>query len=224
MADIIRSAALRVPHGFLTAAQSDAGHMHLAVGDMPVARVKQVHSAVALGLVRPFPDCDRPEADAMVIDNARCALAIVTADCAPVLFADEQAGVIAAAHAGWRGAQAGIIANTVRQMEAQGARRSRIVAAIGPCIAQANYEVGADMRDCFTKEDARFFTEGTNNKWQFDLAGYVASKLEQAEVGEIDALRIDTYAGESGFHSYRRATHRGGPTDGRQFSLIALPD
>lgn len=220
--DVIRSAAIGVPHGFLDAAQSDAKATALAVGDAAIGYVKQIHSARALGVMRPFADGDLPEADAMVTDQTGCALAIVTADCAPVLLADKAAGVIGAAHAGWRGAQSGVIANTVAQMECLGAHASAITAAIGPCIAQDSYEVGADMRDHFEMSDHRFFKSTGAQKWHFDLVGFVASRLQQAGVSSVDCLRIDTYASEGRFHSYRRATHQSRPTKGRQISLIAL--
>lgn len=224
MAEVIRADGIGVPHGFLDAAQSDARAMQLAVGDALVVFVKQVHSAEAITVDAPFPDDSLPEVDAMATATPGLALAIVTADCAPVLLVDEVAGVIGAAHAGWRGARGGIIAATVEQMVALGARPERIAAAIGPTIAQASYEVGADMRAHFDAADEGHFLESGPGKWQFDLEAYVARQLAAAGVESICALGLDTYANAARFHSYRRATHCGESTTGRQISLIALPE
>ncbi|APE27602.1 peptidoglycan editing factor PgeF [Aurantiacibacter gangjinensis] len=223
MAEVIRSGRLSVPHGFLDGEQSDANATALAVGEMPVAMLKQVHSPDVVRVTQAFDHGERPEADAMVTDKRGIALCIVTADCAPVLLADEIAGVIGAAHAGWRGAQGGVIANAVAAMEELGADRRRITAAIGPCIAQESYEVGEDMRAEFTPQDHTFFKSGASGKWQFDLEGFVASRLKLAGIATVDPLRLDTYANADRFHSYRRATHQNGDKTARQLSLIALP-
>jgi YfiH family protein len=141
-----------------------------------------------------------------------------------VLLADREAGVIGAAHAGWRGAHGGVIESTVAAMERLGASRAGIAAAIGPAIAQPSYEVDSAFRDAFAELDGRFFAPGRDpGHWQFDLEGYVASRLLEAGVGAIDRLGLDTYLDDDRFFSYRRATHRGEPTYGRQFSLIGLP-
>lgn len=223
MGDLIRADNIGVPHGFLDAGQSDAHALQLAVGPAPVVFVKQVHSALAIAVDAPFADEDRPEVDAMATATPGLGLAIVTADCAPVLLADKESGVIGAAHAGWRGAQGGVIDSVVERMVELGANASRISAAIGPTIAQASYEVGADMRDHFDAADHDLFRETGPDKWHFDVEGYVVRQLQAAGVGSISPLGLDTYALEERFHSYRRATHRGEPTTGRQISLIALP-
>lgn len=222
-AKIIRAENITLPHGFLDAGQSDADAHSLAVGEAEVAFVKQVHSARAMLVSGPFAAGDRPEADAMATATPGLALAIVTADCAPILLADESARVIGAAHAGWRGAQGGVIEEVVASMEQLGAERARIRAAIGPCIAQASYEVGADMRANFTATDHAFFEPTGPGKWHFDLEGFVSARLSAAGIESVCALELDTYTASRRFHSYRRATHRGEPATGRQVSLIALP-
>ena len=159
----------------------------------------------------------------MVTNKRGLLLGIVTADCAPVLLADRQAGVIGAAHAGWRGAHGGVLENTVAAMERLGAGRRRIAAAIGPAIAQASYEVDAKFRENFEPRDEALFAPGRVGHWQFDLTGYAAGRLRAAGVGTVEPLGLDTYAAQDRFFSYRRATHRGEPNYGRQFSLIGLP-
>lgn len=189
----------------------------------PLVSVHQVHSPTAVVAVEPWDDAHRPQADALVTSTPGMVLGIVTADCAPILLADAEAGVIAAAHAGWRGAHDGVIEAAVAAMEGLGARPSRIAAAIGPAIAQASYEVDSGFRDRFAASDARFFSAGRAGHWQFDLAGYVAERLAGCGVGRIDDLAVDTYPSDSGYFSFRRATHRGEPAYGRQISVIALP-
>jgi YfiH family protein len=154
------------------------------------------------------------------------ALGILTADCAPVLLADRDANVIGAAHSGWKGAFADVAGATVAAMEALGARRERIAAAIGPCIARASYEVDAAFRDRFLAQDAAhdaFFARGRGDRFQFDLEGLVALRLADAGVGRVEAMGIDTYPDAERWFSYRRTTHRGEPDYGRQLSVIALP-
>lgn len=185
-----------------------------------LATVHQIHSANAIQVEQPWPPEDRPRADAMVTDRPGIALGILTADCAPVLLADAEAGVIGAAHAGWRGALAGVTEAAIVAMEALGARRARIAAAIGPCIAQASYEVDGSFRDRFG--DHRWFVDGPAGKPHFDLSGYVATRLRDAGIGSVETLALDTYADPDRFYSYRRATHRGEADYGRQLSLIAL--
>jgi polyphenol oxidase len=186
----------------------------------------QVHSAEAVVVTAPFAADARPRADALVTDRPGFALGIVTADCAPVLLADIGAGVIGAAHAGWKGALAGIVEETVAAMERLGARRDRVSAAIGPCIGQASYEVDGAFRSRFVAADpdatARF-EAGSDGRWQFDLEGAVADRLRGAGVGIFERLTPDTYADDARFFSFRRATHRGDANYGRQMSLIALP-
>lgn len=181
----------------------------------------QVHSPEAVIVSEAWSHDQRPRADALVTDRPGLVLGIVTADCAPVLLADRETGVVAAAHAGWRGAHGGVIEASVAAMEQLGARPARIAAAIGPCIAQESYEVDARFRDNFTAADDRFFAPGRADHWQFDLEAYVAARLQAAGVGQVEPLGLDTYGEESRFYSFRRATHRDEPTYGRQFSLIA---
>lgn len=190
-----------------------------------LATVYQVHSADCVTVTEPWPDAERPHADALVTNRSGLLLGVVTADCAPVLLADREARVIGAAHAGWKGALGGVTDATIAAMEALGARRNAIAAVVGPCIAQASYEVddGFAARFCAANADnARFFAGGRAGHAQFDLPGYVAHQLIVAGCGSVAALGLDTYADEARFFSFRRATHRGEPTYGRQFSLIGL--
>jgi polyphenol oxidase len=184
----------------------------------------QIHSAEVI-VVDGSSGGERPKADAMVTNRPGLLLGILTADCAPVLFADEQAGVIGAAHAGWKGALGGVTDATLAAMERLGASRSRIGAAVGPCIARASYEVDAAFARRFENDDPaneRFFSAGRPGHHQFDLEGYVVSRLAAAGVQHITALGMDTYADEARFFSYRRMTHRREADYGRQISLIGL--
>lgn len=187
----------------------------------------QVHGADVVAVTAPIAEAARPRADAMVTDNPGLALGILTADCAPILFADVAAGVIGAAHAGWKGALGGVAQATVAAMERLGARRDRIAAVIGPCIAKASYEVDDDFLGRFTATDAAhesFFARARPGHHRFDLEGFVAARIAAAGVRMVHALGLDTYADEACFFSYRRATHRGEADYGRQLSLIALPE
>ena len=187
----------------------------------------QVHSPDALAVTAPFADEGRPHADALVTDRPGLLLGILTADCVPVLFADEDAGVVGAAHAGWKGALHGVTDSTLAEMEKLGADRGRIVAAIGPCIARSSYEVDEPFVRRFEADDPaneRFFADGRRpGHAQFDIEAYVAHRLAAAGVGRVIALGEDTYAQPDRFFSFRRATHRGEPGYGRQISLIGLP-
>ena len=188
--------------------------------------VHQVHSATAIPVTGAFADAARPHADAMATGRPGLALGILTADCAPVLLADAHAQVIGAAHAGWRGAAGGVIEASIAAMEALGASRDAIVAAVGPCIARKSYEVDEDFLRRLTAPDPaneRFFTPGKAGYHQFDLEGYVVSRLAASGVTRVEALGLDTYSDPDRFFSYRRATHRGEADYGRQISLIALP-
>jgi len=190
-----------------------------------LATVHQVHSAEAVQVEAAWPHDQRPRADAMVTDRPGLLLGILTADCAPVLLADVEGGVAGAAHAGWRGALAGVTDAAVEAMERLGARRDRIAAAIGPCIAQPSYEVDEAFRRRFLGEDeanARFFLAGPAGTPHFDLPGYVRHRLLAAGVGEVEMLHLDTYSDDDRFFSYRRATHRGEPDYGRQISMIGI--
>jgi YfiH family protein len=185
----------------------------------------QIHSAEAVIVTAPYDDAARPHADALVTDRPGLLLGILTADCAPVLFADRDAGVVAAAHAGWKGALGGVTDTTLAAMESLGARRERIVAAIGPCIARASYEVEDGFLRAFAREEAaneRFFADGRAGHHQFDLEAYVTHRLAEAGVTRIEALGLDTYADEDRFYSFRRATHRGEADYGRQISVIGV--
>ncbi|BDI59695.1 polyphenol oxidase family protein [Qipengyuania nanhaisediminis] len=247
--DLARSDALgRVPHGFFGSAggahqfgfggpggEGEVRALRAAAADAlvpcasPVAP-HQVHSSDCLAVTEPWPDQaeGRPVADALVTDRPGIVLGIVTADCGPVLFADAQAGVVAAAHAGWRGAQSGVLDNTLAAMESLGARRERIVAALGPTIAQPSYEVDAPFRDHFGPDDARHFAPAPPRdgraRWHFDLPGYIGARLEALEIGTFDDLALDTFALADRYHSYRRASLAGAPSYGRQISAIARPE
>ncbi|THD35620.1 MAG: peptidoglycan editing factor PgeF [Sphingomonas sp.] len=186
----------------------------------------QVHSADCFTVAAPWDASLRPHADAVVTARPGIALGILTADCAPVLLADPQAGVVGAAHAGWKGALGGVTDATLLAMEALGARRDRIRAAIGPCVARASYEVDAAFQRRFEADDPaneRFFASGRDGHAQFDLEAYVAHRLAAAGVRTVEAMGLDTYADEDRFYSFRRATHRGEPGYGRQISIIGLP-
>ncbi len=206
-----------MPHGFSTRAGLPGAGI---LAGAAMVRLTQVHSARVATLAG-LP-ADAPEADAAVTDRPGLLLAIVTADCAPVLLADAAAGVVGAAHAGWRGALGGVLENTVAAMRELGADPRRIRAAIGPTIAQPSYEVDAALRERFAAGDARFFAAGRAGRWQFDLPGYVAHRLHGAGIEAIDDLAQDTYAQPDRFFSFRRATHDGEATGGRQTSVIGL--
>ena len=247
MIDILRAAALGdLPHGFL----GRSGGVSTGIlsglntgwgsGDnrevitenrrravkavLPGAQlitVHQVHSADVIE-AGDWPDEDRPHADALVTDRPGILLGILTADCAPILLADREAGVIGAAHAGWRGAVAGVAASTIAAMERLGARRNRIAASVGPCIARANYEVDHDFAERLGDANQHFFTDGPAGKPHFDLESFVVASLAAAGITRIEALGQDTYAQPERFFSFRRATHRAEPDYGRQLSLIGL--
>lgn len=198
-----------------------------ALGGPVLAGLFQVHGGAVAVVEEPWGDDARPQADALVTCRRGIALGIVTADCAPVLFLDAAAGVIGAAHAGWRGALAGVLEATVAAMERLGAARGRIAAAIGPTIAQASYEVAADMRAAVLAADpahARFFADGNGaDRWRFDLPAFCTAALARAGVARVVDLGLDTYAEPARFFSYRRATHEGAGPIGHQLSAIALP-
>jgi YfiH family protein len=248
--DITRFPSLGVPHGFLgraggvsvgTVAGLNCG---LGSGDEPeavetnrrlaadailpaaaIASVHQVHSPTAIIVDRPIPREERAHADALATATSGLLLGIVTADCAPVLLADAEAGVIAAAHAGWRGAAAGVTDQAIAAMLSLGARIERITAAVGPCISRASYEVDHAFAERLTSDDPandRFFAHGPAGKPHFDLEAYVVARLAAAGVRRIEAAGLDTYANEDRYYSFRRATHRGEPDYGRQISLIGL--
>lgn len=190
-----------------------------------LASVYQVHGRTCVTVREVVAFEERPQADAMVTDVPGLLLGILTADCVPVLFADRAAGVVGAAHAGWKGALAGVTDACVEAMVALGADVSRIAAAVGPCIARASYEVDERLLRAFVEADAeneRFFIDGRPGHWQFDLEAYVAMRLAAARVARVELLGLDTYANEGDFFSFRRATHRGEPSYGRQLSMIGV--
>jgi YfiH family protein len=188
--------------------------------------VYQRHTPQVLTVTAPWSDDTPPTADAMVTVTPNIGLAIQTADCAPVLFADANAGVVGGAHAGWRGAFDGVIEATVAAMTALGAKRSNIVAAVGPCIGQKSYEVGPEFVARFIERDqtnARYFANPkTNGHHDFDLAGFVADTVRAAGVDAVTVAGLDTCAEEAAYFSYRRMTLRGEPAYGRQISVIGL--
>jgi YfiH family protein len=251
--EVNRAAALgNIPHGFLgrrggvsegvcaglnvglgsgddrAAIQANRDRAVAAVA--PGARlvtVHQIHSGIAIPVTGPWPDDHRPQADALVTDRPGLVLGILTADCTPVLFADAAAGVVGAAHAGWKGAIGGVVEATIAEMEKLGAARDRIAAAVGPTIARKSYEVDESFLRRFAEQDPeneRFFSQGREGHHQFDLEGYVVARLADAGLARIEALGEDTYSQPDRFYSFRRATHRSEPDYGRQISLIALPD
>lgn len=184
----------------------------------------QIHSPDCVVVDTPWNE--RPKADAVATATPGIAAAVSIADCGPVLFADPQARVVGAAHAGWKGAVGGVLDSTLARMEELGARRERVVAAIGPLIRQPSYEVGPDFIENLTALDAaneRFLVASERaHHARFDLPGYIAARLAQLGVGTIDDLGLDTYSDEARFYSYRRATHRNEPDYGRLVAAITL--
>ncbi|MFZ0847206.1 MAG: peptidoglycan editing factor PgeF [Pseudolabrys sp.] len=186
----------------------------------------QIHSPDVVVAGEPWTRETRPRADAVVTRTPQLAIGVSTADCGPLLFADADARVIGAAHAGWRGAFTGVIESTVAAMEKLGAARSRIVAALGPTISQPNYEVGPEFVTRFVAADAgnaRFFKEsGRAGHALFDLNGYIAARIQQAGIMNYVDLGLCTYAEPGRFYSFRRATHLGEPDYGRHVNAIAM--
>lgn len=252
-ADAIESPRLPALHGFFTrrggvsAGPYASLNCSLTGGDMPEAvalnreraarrvgadpsmlvGLTQVHGAEVVRVTKPWAAGAGPRADAMVTDRPGVALGIVTADCAPVLLADAEAGVVGAVHAGWRGAAAGVLEATVAAMRALGATRVR--AAVGPCIRQPSYEVGPDLRDAVVGHDAlmgKLFQPGAHaDRWQFDLPGYCAARLSGLaglDAADLDVIDADTAADEVRFFSHRRRTLAGGGPIGHQISVVML--
>jgi YfiH family protein len=181
-----------------------------------LAGVHQVHGVEVAAVSDVWAPGEGPRADAMVTDRPGVALGIITADCAPVLFADPVARVVGAAHAGWRGAVAGVLEATLDAMAALGARPDRIRAAVGPCIAQPSYEVGPDVRDAVS---GAFCTPGREGRWQFDLAGYCVHRIKQHGAA-ASVIGADTLADPERFFSHRRRTLAGGGPIGHQISIV----
>ena len=250
MAEALTTDLIKVPHGFFTrrggvsggsyaslncSLSSQDDHDRVIENRARVARsldtdpsrllgLTQVHSAEVVTATQPWEAGRGARADAMVTDRPGLALGIITGDCAPVLFAHADGAIVGAAHAGWRGAVAGILEATLAAMTALGARVDRISAAVGPCIAQASYEVAADLRDTVlarSPDDAIFFATGRQaGRWQFDLSGYCAARLKAAGVAHVTVTGGDTLAEDDRFFSHRRRTlAKAGPI-GHQISVI----
>ncbi|MBX9992438.1 peptidoglycan editing factor PgeF [Phreatobacter oligotrophus] len=197
----------------------------LGVGPDALISCYQIHSDLVVVAERPHDGGERPKADAVVTKVPGIACGVASADCGPVLFADAEAGVVGAAHAGWKGAIGGILEATIVAMEKLGADRSRIRTAIGPLIRQPSYEVSQAFVDQFRSADeayGRFFAPGKPGHAQFDLPGFIAHRLTAAGVAAVDDLGLDTYPDEQRFYSYRRTTHRHEADYGRHIAGIAL--
>jgi YfiH family protein len=245
----ISSAALAARHGFFTrlggVSSGDYASLNasLSGGDDPDAvrenrrrvavvldaarlvGLTQVHGTEVVVVEEPWADGQGPRADAMVTRQPGLALAVITADCAPVLLHDQETQVIGAAHAGWRGAVSGVLDATIDAMRGLGADPARITAAIGPCICQASYEVGLDLHNAVLardSEDARFLAAGRPGHWQFDLAGYCAARLRANGLRTVDVLGLDTRDDPTRFFSHRRRTLAGGGAIGHQVSAVVL--
>ena len=201
-----------------------ADFLHVKSKDL--VTVHQIHSANVTIVDKSWANFCAPKGDAMVTSKTEIALGILTADCTPVLFADTTNMVIGAAHAGWRGALAGVLEATVETMESQGAKRENIIAVIGPCIAQESYEVGPEFRATFVDEnsdnDNYFRPSVTENHHQFDLAGFIVHRLKNLALGQCYNLARDTYTDAEYFYSYRRSCHNRESDFGRQISAIAI--
>jgi YfiH family protein len=250
MAEALTTDPIKAPHGFFTrrggvssgafsslncslSSQDDRENVlenraraARSVGADParLLGLTQVHGIHVVNAIQSWAPGHGEKADAMVTDRRGLALGIITADCAPVLFADTNGAIVGAAHAGWRGAVAGVLEATVEAMIALGATAGGIIAAIGPCIAQASYEVGPDLREAVlarSSADSVFFAAGRrDDRWQFDLAGYCAGRLRAAGVGHVIVTGVDTLAEEDRFFSHRRRTLANAGPIGHQISVI----
>lgn len=236
-----------VPHGFFGSADgvhqfgfggpgdpAEVQALRAAAAEAILARGRlaaphQVHSPDVVTVSAVWDDAaeGRPVADSVVTATPGAVLGIVTADCGPILFADRQAGVIGAAHAGWRGAVGGVLENTIAAMEALGARRGEIAAVLGPTIAQPSYEVDAPFRARFAADAERFFVPAPEReglpRWHFDLPGFITERLAAAGLSKIADIDRDTFSHFARYHSHRRASQAGEANYGRQISMIALP-
>jgi YfiH family protein len=197
-----------------------------ALGASKLVSLAQIHSPMVYTVDADWDAARHPQGDGMVTATPGIALGILTADCAPVLFADAKARVVGAAHAGWKGAIGGVLEATIQAMEQAGAARKNIAAAIGPCISQMNYEVGGDFRARFVDAEPgnhRFFSPANRaDHYQFALEGYIADRLAAAGIGAIKPLSICTYPVENGYFSFRRTTHRSEADYGREISAVML--
>jgi polyphenol oxidase len=254
-APFLTSESLRIPgvaHGFFTrvggisqgvyaslnggvgsrdtqeAVTENRARMATALGAAPerLAVPYQIHSPDAVAITEPWLPGARPRCDALVTATPGLALGVTGADCGMILFADERARVIGAAHAGWKGALTGVVEATVTAMEGLGARRADVVAALGPCIGAGSYEVGPEFVAAFANagdDVARYFTPSPRDGHSmFNLNAYIAERAERAGVGRFEDLGLDTYSDERRFYSYRRATHRKEPDYGRLLSVIVM--
>lgn len=205
---------------------SNRARVAAALGAETLLTARQVHSAQAVTVDAPFADDARPQADAFVTATPGLAVGALAADCAPVLLADVEAGVVAAAHAGWRGAFGGVLEATVDAMESLGARRGRIRARIGACISQAVYEVGPEFVERFLDDDpeaARWFAGGLGDRALFDLPGYCLGRLRAAGVGDAGWIGRCAFSEPEAWFSHRRARRDGAPDYGRHVAAIAPP-
>jgi YfiH family protein len=250
--DILRSTALgNVPHGFLGrrggVSTGIFASLNCSLGSDDVrdnvlenrrraveailpgstlSRVYQIHSPDVVAVTQTIDQHNPPKADALVTNLPGFLLAVQTADCVPVLFSDAKAGVIGAAHSGWKGSITGVTDNTILAMEALGADRANIACAIGPCIAQKSYEVDNGFFERFAQADTaneRFFADGKPGHYQFDIEGYVAARLAAFGITRIECLGQDTYSQPDRFFSYRRSCHKQENGYGGQMALIGLP-
>jgi polyphenol oxidase len=198
----------------------------LGVAEGQLVTAHQIHSADAIEVTTVWSQDGRPKADGLVTRQKGLALGVLTADCGPVLFADSEAGVVGACHAGWKGAVTGVTDATLTLMEKNGAKRERVVAIVGPTIGAASYEVGPEFPKLFLDQDrghAKYFVPSSKQgHHMFDLPRYLADRLKASGVGSVINLGLDTYSDESRFYSYRRATHRGEKDYGRLIAAIAL--
>jgi len=199
---------------------------YLGATDRDLVTTYQVHSSIAVRVREPWQREQSPEADAMASDSKDVVLGVLTADCAPVLFADSAAGVVGAAHAGWRGARAGILRQCLKEMRSLGASMSNISAAIGPCISQASYEVGSEFQKSFlddNPDNKKFFIPAERlNHFKFDLTGYVENCLHDMGLDSVEGLRIDTFSKPELFYSYRRCNSENSASYGRLLSAIMI--
>ncbi|KAA2242240.1 peptidoglycan editing factor PgeF [Salinarimonas soli] len=198
----------------------------LAVAPDALVSLYQIHSADAVVVERPWTYEARPKADAMVTRTPGIALGIGTADCGPILFADAEAGVVGAAHSGWKGAFTGVAEATLKAMEGLGADRGRVVAVLGPTIGAGAYEVGPEFvgrfRDAGVATERFFKPSAREGHAMFDLPAFIGERMREAGVGTFVDLGLCTYSDEERFFSYRRTTHRGEPDYGRLIAAIAL--
>lgn len=198
---------------------------NLGVGPNNLLTLYQVHSSDVVTVNSPWESGNNPKADAMVTNLNGLALGILTADCVPVLFADQKNGVIGAAHAGWKGALKGVITNTINAMCQLGAQTNSISACVGPAIQQASYEVGSEVRQNFIDSNQayeKYFKKNQKNNYQFDLCGLVTGQLKGLNIESLEHISEDTYQNEVEFYSFRRATHKKESDYGRQISAICL--